>query len=84
MLLERFSPRKSASALRPPPLMGGSPPSFGRKLFMEAQASISVPSTEKWSLDNSRLTRGRASTAARNFVTISPASRRSRFFEKLE
>ena len=27
---------------------GGSPePSFGRKLFIDAQASISVPSTEK-------------------------------------
>jgi hypothetical protein len=32
--------------LRPPP--GGSlTPSFGPKLFIEAQASISVPSTEK-------------------------------------
>jgi hypothetical protein len=32
----------------PPPPAGGSPePSFGRKLFIEAQASISVPSTEK-------------------------------------
>jgi hypothetical protein len=45
--LERFPPRKSDGALRPP-----LPPSlptggcFGLKLFIEAQASISVPSTE--------------------------------------
>ncbi|MGY2812082.1 hypothetical protein ACVIHF_008812 [Bradyrhizobium sp. USDA 4506] len=47
--LECFWPWKSASALRPPPGAGGSPePSFGLTLFIEAQASISVPSTEKW------------------------------------
>jgi hypothetical protein len=40
--------RKSASALRPPPCAGGSPDlSLGLTLFIEAQASISVPSTEK-------------------------------------
>src|ERR1700728_1822934 len=45
---ERFWPWKSASALRPPPCAGGLPePSFGLTLFIEAQASISVPSTEK-------------------------------------
>ena len=33
-------------------------PSLGRKLFCEAQASISVPSTEKCSSDSSGLTRG--------------------------
>src|SRR5512139_4242484 len=33
-------------------------PSLGRKLFCEAQASISVPSTEKCSSDNSGLTCG--------------------------
>jgi branched-chain amino acid transport system substrate-binding protein len=48
----RFSPWKSRSALRPwlwssPFPAGGPPPSFGTKLFMLAQASISVPSTEK-------------------------------------
>ena len=48
----RFSPRKLRSALRPPPPDdGGLPPAFGTKLFMLAQASISVPSTEKCSLD---------------------------------
>jgi hypothetical protein len=32
----------------PPAAAGGSPePSFGRKLFIDAQASTSVPSTEK-------------------------------------
>ena len=48
----RFWPWKFASALRPPPSAGGSPPvslapPFGLTLFIEAQASISVPSTEK-------------------------------------
>ena len=33
-------------------------PSLGRKLFCEAQASISVPSTEKCSSDSSGLTCG--------------------------
>lgn len=39
---------------------GGSSPSkgLGSKLFIEAQASISVPSTLKWSVDSSRFTRG--------------------------
>ena len=87
--LERFSPRKSAGALRPPPIMPLDVPppsggSFGRKLFIEAHASISVPSTEKCSLDSNRLTRGWASTAVRNLVAISPSSSRSRFFEKVE
>lgn len=59
----RFSPWKSRSALRPCLLPdrlpdGGSPTSFGTKLFMLAQASISVPSTEKCSLDNSPRTCG--------------------------
>jgi hypothetical protein len=51
---------------------------------IEAHASISVPSTEKCSLDNRRLTRGWARTAVRNLAAISPASTRSRFFEKVE
>ena len=39
-------------ALAVAPGAGGSPePSFGRKLFMRAQAWISVPSTEKCSSD---------------------------------
>jgi hypothetical protein len=44
--LERFWPWKSVSLFRPPPGAGGSP-SFGLKLFIDARASISVPSTEK-------------------------------------
>src|ERR1700747_2889419 len=48
--LARFSPWKSRSELRPPSLGGSSLPSFGTKLFILAQASISVPSTEKCSL----------------------------------
>lgn len=49
----RRSPRKFTSALRPAPDGGGpssggsSPSTFGLKLFIDAQASISVPSTEK-------------------------------------
>src|SRR5215213_5833792 len=63
---------------------GGSPePSFGRKLFIEAQASISVPSTLPCSVDSRRFTRGWASTAARNLCATSPASSRSRFLPKV-
>jgi hypothetical protein len=76
--LLRFSPWKSRSPFRPGP--GGAPePSFGRKLFIEAQASISVPSTEKCSDESSGFTSGSASTAAKNFPTTSPRSSRSRF-----
>jgi hypothetical protein len=71
--------RRVASAV--PPASGGS---LSLKLFIDAHASISVPSTEKCSLDNSRLTRGWASTAVRNLAAISPSSSRSRFFEKVE
>mgnify|MGYP006883391337 CR=1 FL=1 len=41
----RFLPLKS-----PNPLLSESSSSFGRKLFIDAQASMSVPSTEKCSL----------------------------------
>jgi len=76
--LLRFSLWKSRSPLRPG--AGGWPlPSFGRKLFMLAHASISVPSTEKWSSDNSALTRSWFSTAAMKLAAMSPAIRRSRF-----
>ena len=76
--LARCSPWKSRSPLRPG--AGGSPePSFGRKLFIDAQAWISVPSTEKCSSDKSALTLGCASTARRNLAAISPSSSRSRF-----
>ena len=69
---------KLRSPLRPAP--GGSPePSFGRKLFIEAQASIRVPSTEKCSSDSNLLTRGWDRTAAINLAATSPASNRSRF-----
>jgi hypothetical protein len=61
---------KLRSALRPGPSLSLSLPSFLRKLLIDAHASISVPSTEKWSLDSSRFTFGCASTAARNFAAI--------------
>ena len=60
------------------------PGSLGLKLFSDAQASISVPSTEKCSLDSNRFTLGGSSTAPRNRPAISPASNRSRFFENVE
>ena len=45
---------------------GGVPdPSLGRKLFMLAQASMSVPSTEKWSVDSRVLTCRNARSPAR-------------------
>jgi hypothetical protein len=49
--LLRFSPWKSRSRLRPPPLASGSSwsASLGLKLFRLAQASIRLPSTEKCS-----------------------------------
>ena len=57
---------------------------LGLKLFIDAPASISVPSTLKWSVDRSRFTLGCASTADRNLAAISPSSSRSRFLVKLE
>jgi hypothetical protein len=44
--------------LRPPP-GGGFDPSFGRKLFWLAHACISMPSTERWSFDESFATQPR-------------------------
>src|SRR5215831_670036 len=47
-------------------------PSLGRKLFCEAQASISVPSTEKCSSDNSGLTCGWFKSLVMNLANTSP------------
>jgi hypothetical protein len=80
---DRFVRRKSASPFRPGE--GGSPePSFGRKLFIDAHAFRSVPSTEKCSALNSPFTSGAPSSEQRNRCPISWVSRRSRFFEKVE
>src|SRR5258708_6203968 len=69
----RFCPWK----LAPP---SSSPlPSLGRKLFCEAQASISVPSTEKCSSDNSGLTCGWFKSLVMNLANTSPFCSRSRF-----
>jgi hypothetical protein len=54
------------------------------KLFIDAQASISVPSTEKWSVERSLFTRGCTRTALKNFAAMSPSASRSRFFENTE
>src|SRR5438270_12838020 len=80
--LRRRSPWKSRSPLRPGP--GGSPePSFGRQLFGLAQASSSVPLTEKCSLDSSRLTlvlrQHRGEQLARHLAV----QQRSRFLVKV-
>src|SRR5665647_3931422 len=73
----RFCPWKFA-----PP--SSSPlPSLGRKLFCEAQASISVPSTEKCSSDNSGLTSEWLRSLAMNFANTSPFCSRSRFLVKV-
>src|SRR4030088_933385 len=89
---ERFSPWKSTSALRPSVAgyssgslfelsCGGS---FALKLFIEAQASMRVPSIEKCSVDKSRFTLGRSSTAHKKAAATSPSRSRSRFLEKGE
>ena len=46
---------------------------------MLAQASMRVPSTEKCSVESSRLTAGSPMTDTRNETATSPASSRSRF-----
>src|SRR5436190_23075459 len=81
--LLRFSLWKGRSPLRPGP-GGSSEPSLARKLLIEAQASTSVPSTEKCSSDRKPLTWGWRSTAARNLPATSASSSRSRFFENVE
>ncbi len=50
-----------------------------RKLLCEAHASISVPSTEKCSSDNSGLTCGWLRSLVMNLVNTSPFCSRSRF-----
>jgi hypothetical protein len=59
------------SPLRPP-AGGSSESSLGRKFFMLADASMSVPSTEKCSSESRRLTSGRSRTAARKRPATSP------------
>jgi hypothetical protein len=69
--------------LRPPPSAGGSsPPRFGLKLFIDAQASVSVPSIEKWSVLSNRFTRGCARTPLNSLAAMSPSN--SRFLESIE
>jgi hypothetical protein len=50
----------------------------------DAQASISVPSTAKWSVLSRCFTRGCAITALKRLPAMSPSRRRSRFFENVE
>jgi len=59
---------------------GGVSSTFGWKLFIEAQALTSVPSTEKWSSDSSGATSRWAWIAVITLRDISVVSSRSRFF----
>jgi hypothetical protein len=63
-----------------PPLGG----SLGLTLFIDAEASTSVPSSEKCSIDNDRVTRGWDSTAAGNLAAMLPSRSRSRSLEELK
>jgi hypothetical protein len=58
-------------------------PSFGLKLFCDAQASIKVPSTEKCSSDNKGFTWPWFKSFIMNFWNTSPCCRRSRFLLKV-
>ncbi|QKR98288.1 hypothetical protein F9288_00435 [Sphingomonas sp. CL5.1] len=64
--------------------VAGRASSLGRKLFMLQHASMSVPSTEKWSLDSRRFTRDNARIDDKKRTATSPSRSRSRFFEKVE
>ena len=59
-------------------------PVLGTKLFCDAQARTSVPSTEKCSVLNSPFARACANTSSNNTAHASCAIRRSRFLEKVE
>jgi hypothetical protein len=56
---------------------GGLLPSFGTKLFMLAQASIRVPSTEKCSLERSWRTETVKQSASMAYDTIAENTRRT-------
>ena len=72
-------PGASLGASPGPSVPGGLPSVFGWKLFMEAQALISVPSTEKCSSDKSGATSRCARIAAITLRAMSVVSSRSRF-----
>jgi hypothetical protein len=60
-----------------PPAGGSSAPSFGRKLFIDAHASISVPSTEMLptqELPNLRLVEHRRQEPGRGFALEQPVA----------
>ena len=57
---------------------------MGRKLFSEAHASISVPSTVKCSSDRRFAERACERTFSKNFFATSEASSRSWFWENVE
>jgi hypothetical protein len=70
----------------PPPLPpwpfpeDGLSPSFGTKLFMLAQASTIVPSTEKCTLESSLQTCGRFSTLCKNRDRLLDGDIAAKFF----
>ena len=76
-------PLEVARAARPPGVRSfGVGASFGRKLAWLAQASMSVPSTEKCSSESSPASFAWRSTAAKKRYATSPLRRRSRFLVK--
>lgn len=80
----RFSPLKSTVGLRPPSSGGLLDPSFATKLFIEAQASIRVPSTVKCSEDTNPCHSARPSTLAKKERATVSLSSRSRFLVNTE
>ena len=62
----------------PPASSPGGSSSTGRKLLIDAHALISVPFTEKWSLERSHVTAGCTISRARKRDATSPTRRRSR------
>src|ERR1700722_12510967 len=83
--LERFWPWKSASRFRPPPAVGGSPePSFGRKLFIDAQA-LDPRAVDREMVRAEQTLHPRLRHCCAQELGGNVASRsRSRFFENVE
>jgi hypothetical protein len=80
-----LSGRSGGAPLGGSPAGGGEPApaafSLGTKLFSEAQASTSVPSTVKCSSESKGATSRCSRMTFRNLRAMSASSRRSRFFQ---
>ena len=84
MSFRRVSPLKSTVGLRPPSSGGGRVPSFRTKLFIEAHASINVPSTEKCSSDSNCCHSASSHTRSKHTRLMCAFSKRSRLALKVE